>query len=200
MISKGLLKKAAKNARFNIGQLAPYAREGIPIIGVEPSCIACFRDEYPDLVHGDDARRVAGQCFFFEEFVTRPERKERLQALLSGPDGEQKILAHTHCYQKAMGTSDRVLEMLRLLPGANVEPIDCGCCGMAGSFGYEKEHYELSMAIGEQTLFPTIRAASSSTMIAAAGTSCREQIKDGTRRRACHPIEIIARAINSSKK
>lgn len=195
MISKGLLKKVAKNARFNIGQLAPYAREGIPIIGVEPGCIACFRDEYPDLVRGEDVRRVAGQSFFFEEFVTRPECKERLQALLSGPGGEQKILAHTHCYQKAMGTSDRVLEMLRLLPGADVEQIDCGCCGMAGSFGYEKEHYELSMAIGEQALFPAIRAASANTRIAAAGTSCREQIKDGTQRRARHPIEILADAL-----
>lgn len=198
MISKGLLKKAAQNARYNIGRLVPYAREGISIIGVEPSCIACFRDEYPDLVRGDDARRVAGQSFFFEEFVTRPEDKERLQALLGGPGGEQKILAHTHCYQKALGTSDQVLEMLRLLPGADVEQIDCGCCGMAGSFGYEKEHYELSMAIGEQALFPAVRAASPGALIAAAGTSCREQIKDGTRRRALHPIEIIARTINSS--
>jgi Fe-S oxidoreductase len=131
--------------------------------------------------------------------VTWPEHKERLQALISGPGGEQKILAYAHCYQKALGTSDQVLEMLRLLPGTDVEQIDCGCCGMAGSFGYEKEHYELSMAIGEQALSSAIRAASPGTMIAAAGTSCREQIKDGTQRLASHPVEIIARAIDSSK-
>ena len=198
MISKGLLKEATANARHNVDRLIAYARKGVPMVGVEPSCIACFRDEYPDLLRSRDARQVAEQSFFLEEFLVHPDRKKVLRALLSSEGIERKMLVHTHCYQKAMGIADHVMDMLRLLPGTEVEEIPSGCCGMAGSFGYEKEHYDISMAIGEQILFPAIRGASSRTLIAAAGTSCRAQIKDGTQRRACHPIEFMARAIPST--
>jgi Fe-S oxidoreductase len=178
-----------------VERLVDYARKSIPIIGVEPSCITCFRDEYPDLLNSGAARKVAEQSFFFEEFMVQPMQQKRLQDLLPANAPSQKILLHTHCYQKAMGTASHVVTMLRLLPHTQVEEIACGCCGMAGSFGYEKEHYDISMAIGEQVLFPTIRAAAPDTQIVAAGTSCRDQIKDGTQRHARHPIEILAEGI-----
>jgi Fe-S oxidoreductase len=111
----------------------------------------------------------------------------------------KKILVHTHCYQKAFGTAADVLNMLRLIPGVTVEEIPSGCCGMAGAFGYEKEHYDISMAMGEEALFPAVRAATDDTIIAAAGTSCREQIKDGTQRLAKHPIEILSVSLMESE-
>lgn len=195
MISKGLLAQAKENARHNVTLLIKHARRGTPIVGVEPSCIACFRDEYPDLLRSEEARVVADNSFFFEEFVTRPENRAALQKRLTATSDTAKILVHGHCYQKAMGTAGLVLEMLRAIPGAEVGEIPSGCCGMAGAFGYEKEHYEISMAIGEQVLFPAIRASDETTTIVAAGTSCREQIKDGTGRRALHPIEVVAAAL-----
>lgn len=195
MISKGLLADAAKLARRNVELLVEHARRGTPIIGVEPSCIACFRDEYPDLLRNDDARLVAGVSFFFEEFVTRPENQELLRDAFANNHEGRRLLVHSHCYQKSMGTAPNVLTMLELIPGATVDEIDGGCCGMAGAFGYEKEHYEVSMAIGEQVLFPAVRAADDNAIIVAAGTSCREQIKDGTGRRAMHPIEVLAGAL-----
>lgn len=195
MISKGLLENATKLAYHNVALLVEHARRGTPIIGVEPSCIACFRDEYPDLVRSDDARLVANASVFFEEFVTRPENMAVLRDALGEKHKGRKILVHSHCYQKSMGTATNVLTMLGLIPGATVEEIPSGCCGMAGSFGYEKEHYEVSMAIGEQVLFPAVRGARDDTIIVAAGTSCREQIKDGTGRRPLHPIEVLAEAL-----
>ncbi|MFH0781102.1 MAG: anaerobic glycerol-3-phosphate dehydrogenase subunit C [Pseudomonadota bacterium] len=195
MISKGLLAEAKKNAAHNVALLVAHARRGTPIIGVEPSCITCFRDEYPDLLRSEEARLVAEKSFFFEEFITRPENSELIRQAMDQGIPERKVLVHTHCYQKAMGTAGQVLEMLCFIPGAHVEEIPSGCCGMAGAFGFEKEHYEISMAIGEQVLFPTVRAASENTAIIAAGTSCREQIKDGTGRHAFHPIELLAESL-----
>ena len=192
MISKGMLKEAGKNARHNVELLLEYTRKGIPVVGIEPSCITCFRDEYPDLLRSEEAGQVAKQCFFFEEFITDSTNRQKLQALLPADTGQRKILVHTHCYQKSMGTDKLVLDMLKLIPNCEVEETGAGCCGMAGAFGYEKEHYEASMAIGEQILFPIVRAADKETAIAASGVSCREQIKDGTSREARHPIEIIA--------
>ena len=192
MISKGLLKEAKDNASHNVALLVHHARRGTPIIGVEPSCIACFRDEYPDLLRSEEARMVADHSFFFEEFVTRPDNLAALREGLATTAAPPHLLVHSHCYQKSLGTSGLVLEMLRAIPASIVEEIPSGCCGMAGAFGYEKEHYEISMAIGEQVLFPAVRAAGEQTTIVAAGTSCREQIKDGTGRRALHPVEALA--------
>jgi len=195
MISKGLLRQARANARHNVRKLREYAVRGTPSVGIEPSCIACFRDEYPSLLKSEDADRVASHAFFFEEFVTDLDARGQLDLLFDNTTGPRKIKLHTHCYQKAFGTAARVVDMLRLLPDATVEEIDSGCCGMAGSFGYEKEHYEISMAIGEQSLFPAVRRASDDTIIAAAGTSCRQQIKDGAGRKAVHPIVVLASAL-----
>jgi Fe-S oxidoreductase len=195
MISKGLLKEARTNAQHNVAQLREHARRGTPIIGIEPSCIACFRDEYPSLLKSEDATTVANRAFFFEEFITDLSANGELDLPFTTANGARNIKLHTHCYQKAFGTAAKVVEMLHLIPDTTVEEIDSGCCGMAGSFGYEKEHYEISMAIGEQTLFPSVRAASSETIVAAAGTSCRHHIKDGTNRKAVHPVVVLAHFI-----
>jgi FAD/FMN-containing dehydrogenase/Fe-S oxidoreductase len=194
-ISKGLLRAAREAARHNLARLLPFAAAGLPIVGVEPSCIACFRDEYPDLVPGPEARVVAAQSFFIEEFITALAAKGQLGVAWSGAWSGRRILLHTHCFQKAYGTAEQVVTMLRLLPGVEVQEIASGCCGMAGSFGYETEHYDLSMAIGETALFPAVRAAAADTIIAAAGTSCRQQIKDGSGRQALHPLAILAAAL-----
>jgi FAD/FMN-containing dehydrogenase/Fe-S oxidoreductase len=195
MISKGLLKESRRNAEHNVAKLGPYARRGIPIIGVEPSCIACFRDEYPSLLKNSDAEMVAGQSVFFEEFIMGLAEKGELSLPFIESEKEKTIKLHTHCYQKAFGTAAKVVAMLRLLPNTSVEEIDSGCCGMAGSFGYQKEHYDISMAIGEQKLFPSVRKATAETIIAAAGTSCRQQIKDGTERKALHPVIVLAQGL-----
>ena len=195
MISKGLLKQARANARHNVRLLREYARKNIPMVGIEPSCIACFRDEYPSLIQSQDADLVARQAFFFEEFVTDLADGGKLDLPFNNGHGPQTVKLHTHCYQKAFGTAAKVVAMLNLMPDTTIEEVDSGCCGMAGSFGYEKEHYHISMAIGEQALFPSVRAASKDTIIAAAGTSCRQQIKDGTGRKAVHPIVVLAQAL-----
>ncbi len=199
LISKGMLKQARINARYNLDRLRDIAEKGLPLIGVEPSCIACFRDEYPDLIKSQTAARVAGRALFFEEFITDLAARGELELPFDPTHPPTTIKVHTHCYQKALGTVDKVLAMLRLVPNATVEAIDSGCCGMAGAFGYEKEHYDISMAIGELALFPVVRSATAETVIAAAGTSCRTQIKDGTARKALHPIEIVSAAISSKR-
>jgi Fe-S oxidoreductase len=197
MISKGLLKEARKNAAHNVARLFPYAARDIPIVGLEPSCIAAFRDEYPDLLRSEEARQVAQQSFFMEECLADLARQGQLKLPFAAPPSPRHVLVHGHCYQKALGGTTPLLEMLRLLPNTTVEEIPSGCCGMAGAFGHEKEHYDISMAVGEERLFPAIRAASPETIIAAAGTSCRQQISDGTPRRAAHPIVILAEALAS---
>jgi FAD/FMN-containing dehydrogenase/Fe-S oxidoreductase len=197
MISKGLLNQAEANARHNVRKLREYTSRGTPIIGMEPSCIACFRDEYPSLLKSKDADQVAEQAFFFEEFITDLWTRGQLDIQFNDAGSPRKIKLHTHCYQKAFGTAAKVVDMLRLLPNATVEEINSGCCGMAGSFGYEKEHYDISMAIGEQALFPAVRRATAQTIIAAAGTSCRQQIKDGAGRKAVHPIVVLASALEA---
>lgn len=199
LISKGFLDKAKQNAQFNIDHLSSWAKKGVPIVGVEPSCVACFRDEYPELISGDLVKQVASQTFFFEEFINHLVDENRV-TLSFTPDHQLNIIqAHTHCYQKALDQSDQVIRFLSLIPNAAVEEIGDGCCGMAGSFGYEKEHYDLSMTIGEKNLFHYIRSAPDNTTFAAAGTSCRQQIKDGTSQRARHPLMIFAEVLKMEK-
>jgi Fe-S oxidoreductase len=192
MISKGLLKEARDRANHNVARLYPFAAQGIPLIGLEPSCIATFRDEYPDLLRSAEARTVAEYSFFIEEFLANLAELDELELPFMPSAQAGQVLVHGHCYQKALSGTSPLLTMLRLLPQTHITEIPGGCCGMAGAFGYEKEHYELSMACGEDRLFPAVRAASPETIIAAAGTSCRQQILEGTGRRAIHPIVILA--------
>lgn len=189
MISKGLPEQARHNAKRNIEVLAPYAERGMPIIGLEPSCLLTLRDEYLDLLPGDPrAKLVARNSFLIEEFIA-VHVGEFKPLLKTNPDA--KILFHGHCYQKAL-TGTGALKTMLGLTGASVSEIDSGCCGMAGSFGYEAEHYDLSMKIGEERLFPAVRAAGADTLLAASGMSCRHQIPAGTNRQAKHPIEVMA--------
>ncbi len=181
--SKGLLAQARQLAEANLKRLLPWAERGVSIVGCEPSCLLMLVDEYPELVPGDEARRVAASAALVDSHLVQADIELPLAA--SSPD----ILLHGHCHQKALvGTADTVAALAKI-PGSKVALVDSGCCGMAGSFGYE--HYDVSMAIGERALFPAVRKAADS-QIAAPGFSCRHQIEHGTGRRARHPVEILA--------
>ncbi len=193
MISKGLMDDATANAVSNIDQLYAYAEQGIPVIGCEPSCLLTFKDEYPQLVRDERANKVAENSYMIDEFLMKLQEDGKLELTL-GKLGK-KVLFQAHCHQKAeMGTATS-MAALRLAPGYQVELINAGCCGMAGSFGYEKEHYDLSMKIGEEALFPAIRAKDEDWEVAVMGVSCRQQVEDGTGRRARHLAEVLADAL-----
>jgi len=198
-ISKGCLKPARKNAYNNVAMMRVLVNENHPLVGIEPSCILTFRDEYPDLVPEDwrkDAIELGKNCLLYDEFLLNEIREGCISAE-HFQETEMDIWLHGHCHQKALVGIEKTAEVLRtLLRGATVHVIPSGCCGMAGSFGYEKEHYKTSLEIGEMILFPTIRKALAQptgkpTFVAAPGTSCRQQILDGTGVRAVHPIEIL---------
>jgi FAD/FMN-containing dehydrogenase/Fe-S oxidoreductase len=192
-LSKGLLGKARKAAEKNVRFFSGRAGKDRPVVGMEPSAILGFRDEYPDLVSAEleqAARELAPHCLTLEEFLCREYENGHITSDCF-TDRPVRILVHSHCHQKALSPGSYSSRALSIPRGASVEEIECGCCGMAGSFGYEKDHYELSMRIGEMTLFPAIRKAPEEALIAAPGTSCRQQILDGTGRRAMHPADIL---------
>ena len=193
LISKGMLRQARAAARYNIAQLARYVDRGWTIVGCEPSCVMTFRDDYRDLVDDPRADRVADGMLMIDEFLAREHAAGRLSLPVRPSD--RAISLHGHCQQKAIAGTGSTVAALELVPGYDVTTLNTGCCGMAGSFGYEREHYDLSMKIGEDRLFPAIRAAAEGTEFAATGTSCRHQIADGTGRTARHPIELIRAAI-----
>jgi FAD/FMN-containing dehydrogenase/Fe-S oxidoreductase len=196
-ISKGLLRSAKKIANKNIVYLKDIIDENCPLIGIEPSAILSFRDEYPDLADKhlkEDAKKIASNSFMFDEFFMQEVKKGKIKKSSFTLDAK-KIKLHGHCQQKAIASTIPTLEMLSFPENYEVSEIPSGCCGMAGSFGYEKEHYDLSMKVGELVLFPEIRKTDDETIIAAVGTSCRCQIKDGTNRTALHPVEIIYNAL-----
>ena len=192
-ISKGMLNKGRKLARYNIKSLKAYAAQGIPIVGVEPSCLLTLKEDYLDLVPGEDAELVASQATTIDEFMAGLVREGKLKFPTGGKARE--MLLHGHCHQKALVGTAPTLEVLRALPNAGVAEIDAGCCGMAGSFGYEAEHYGVSMAVGEQRLFPAVREAARDTVIVADGISCRQQIAHGTKKRARHLVQVVAEAL-----
>ncbi|MFA8450784.1 MAG: FAD-binding and (Fe-S)-binding domain-containing protein [Bacteroidales bacterium] len=196
-ISKGLLRKAKQIANKNLAMLKDIIDNKTPLVGVEPSAILSFRDEYPDLAQPElkaDADRLAKQSFLFEEFIAREIDAGKISQN-QFTDREQKIKLHGHCQQKAVASTKTSIKVLSFPKNYSVEEIPSGCCGMAGSFGYEEEHYEVSMKVGELVLFPAIRSSSPDTIISAPGTSCRHQIKDGTGKTAYHPIEILFAAL-----
>jgi Fe-S oxidoreductase len=199
MISKGLLAEAKALALQQLEWLAPYAQAGLPIIGLEPSCILTFRDEYPDLLDDPRTAVLAKQSFLIDEFLAQEAGDERLEALKSkltrNSHPPRQFLLHGHCHQKALVGTAHALALLRMIPGAQAREIDSGCCGMAGSFGYEAEHHAISQAIGERALFPAVRALAPAIEVVAMGTSCRQQIADGTGRRARHLVEVLADAL-----
>lgn len=195
LVSKGLLSQAIRHAEHNVKRLYHYAEQGIPVLGLEPSCIAMLKDEYPDLLRSEEAKLVAQNSYFIEEFIAKLATEGALDHLQWQNIAPQTLYVHGHCHQRALiGTTD-MLTMLKLLPNTQVNLIDSGCCGMAGSFGYESEHYAVSMAAGEDRLFPTIRRVKDSATIVAPGTSCRHQIWDATQTHAVHPVVLLASAL-----
>lgn len=195
LISKGMLGRAKANATRNVSALAPYVREGVKIIGLEPSCISALRDEYPDLLPDDPtAMAVAKAAILIEEFFV----EENLQSELAFKSGEESIMLHNHCHTKSLIGSQATRAMLQAT-GRTVEEIPSGCCGMAGSFGYEAEHYDLSKQIGELELYPAVRKAvetQEKVRIVAPGMSCRAQIRDGTSTEAHHPVQLLAELLS----
>lgn len=197
-ISKGMLRKAKQIANKNVRLFAPLIHEHSPLIGVEPSAILSFRDEYVDLADRDlrdEALQLSRNCLLLDEFIVR-EFENRNISRDCFTRKKQHILLHGHCQQKAVASTETTKQMLSIPENYTVEEIQSGCCGMAGSFGYEKNHYELSMKIGEMVLFPSIRQADAQTIICANGTSCRQQIEEGTARKAYHSVEILYKALN----
>lgn len=197
-ISKGLLEEARSIAIKNVDIFKSLVSEVVPLIGLEPSAILGFRDEYPNLVAADDkpgAFELSKNVLLIDEFIAGEIDKGKIKP--SGFTSESKtILLHGHCHQKALSSVDFTEKLLSLPLNHTVKSMATGCCGMAGSFGYEKEHYALSNTIGEMQLFPSVRQSDPSTVIAANGTSCRHQIIEGTGRMAMHPIEILYEALN----
>jgi Fe-S oxidoreductase len=196
-LSKGLVREARVLATRNVEWLEPVVTDEAPLVGIEPSAILGFRDEYPDLVAeslASRARRLAGRTLLIDEFLAREAKRGRIGPASFKP-ARRRILLHGHCHQKALASLEATKEILSLPEGHEVEILPTGCCGMAGSFGYEAEHFDLSMRIGELVLFPAVRTAAPDTLVAAGGTSCRHQIKDGTGRAALHPVEILHAAV-----
>jgi len=189
-LAAGLVEEAKKEARRMLEALAPYLAAGTPIIGLEPSCLLTLRDEYPSMLPGDDTKALAGHAQLFEEFVAGERAAGRFDLPVKPMPGQTALL-HGHCHQKAFNTANAAAEALKLIPELTVETFDSTCCGMAGSFGFEAEHYEVSLRIGELGVLPKMRAAAPETLLAACGTSCRHQIADGTGREARHIVRIL---------
>jgi FAD/FMN-containing dehydrogenase/Fe-S oxidoreductase len=193
-LASGMVAQARAKAGALLDALLPFAQAGIAIVGLEPSCLLTLRDEALAMGLGDKAPVVAGQALLFEEFIAREVRAGRFELKLHGVDAP--ILLHGHCHQKAFGAVTPVLEVLRLIPGAKPELVESSCCGMAGSFGYEAKHHDISLQMAEAALLPALRARPEAIVVAD-GTSCRHQIADGTRREAWHVARLLDSLIDS---
>ncbi len=196
-LSKGLIRKAKTIANKNISLLSPLITADTPLIGVEPSAVLTFRDEYIDLADDEQltaSRNLSNNVLLIDEFIAGEIEKGNISPAQFTKE-EKKIKLHGHCQQKALSSVAPSVKLLSLPENYSVEVIPSGCCGMAGSFGYENEHYDLSMKIGELVLFPAVRAAADNIIIAAPGTSCRHQVKDGTGKKALHPVEVLYDAL-----
>jgi FAD/FMN-containing dehydrogenase/Fe-S oxidoreductase len=192
-LAVGLVEEARKEARRTVAALAPYVRAGTPIVGLEPSCLLTLRDEFPALLPGDETKALAAHAQLFEEFAAAEHQAGRFD-LAPKPMPGCQVLLHGHCHQKAFATLPAAVKTLQLIPDLNVETFEATCCGMAGAFGYEAEHYAISIKIGELGVLPKMRAAPPDTLLAACGTSCRHQIADATGREARHIVRILDNA------
>ena len=203
-ISKGCLRLASRFARKNIQFLKDIITDDTPLVGIEPSCILSFRDEYPRLVPAElkrDAETLARNCLLYDEFLLREIQRGHIstnQLINLSTNIPTPIYLHGHCHQKALVGIEKTAELLRLIPNTTLHVIPSGCCGMAGSFGYEQTHYDTSIAIAEMVLAPAVRQAEPNAVICAPGTSCRQQILDTTARHALHPIQLLAKAFGIS--
>jgi FAD/FMN-containing dehydrogenase/Fe-S oxidoreductase len=193
-LAAGMIDEARAEARRTLDMLSPHLDAGTPVVGLEPSCVYTFRDEYPAMFPGDPRVERLAKAMLVDEYLSEEAAAGRI-AFPWKASAPREIHVHGHCHQKAFGTFGATLELLRAIPGAQVRPIESSCCGMAGSFGHEKGHYEVSMKMAEFSLLPAVRAAAPGCAIAAAGTSCRSQIAHGSGRTALHPIRLVAEAL-----
>jgi Fe-S oxidoreductase len=193
-LSVGAIAQGREEAERVLAALSPYVARGVPVIGLEPSCLFTFRDEMPALMKTDDAKRLAENAFLFEEFLAREQKEKRLNLPLRPLD--KRALLHGHCHQKAFAVMGSIEAALRLIPNLQVETVESSCCGMAGSFGYHAETIDVSLAMGELSLLPAVRKAPDDALIVADGTSCRHQIHDGTGRDAAHVARVLAMALD----
>jgi FAD/FMN-containing dehydrogenase/Fe-S oxidoreductase len=194
-LSVGNVEAARREAERVVEALAPSIDRGIPVVGLEPSCLFGFRDEIPALLKSDAARRLAAQTFTFEEFLAAQADADRLHLPLRR--AERPALLHGHCHQKSFGAMPAVERVLRLVPGLELETVESSCCGMAGAFGYGRDTIEVSLAMGELSLLPAVRNASADTLIVADGTSCRQQIRDATGREPLHVARVLAASLSA---
>jgi len=193
-LAAGLVDEAKAEARRTIEALMPYVERGVPVLGLEPSCLLGLRDEFLSMLPGAASGKLALLAFLFEEFLAREHAAGRLNLKLR-PLPEKKALLHGHCHQKAFAAMPDVERVLKLVPGLEVESIESSCCGMAGAFGYEAAHYDVSMKMAELSLLPKVRSAERNVLIVADGTSCRHQIHDGAGRQALHVARVLERAL-----
>ena len=202
-ISQGLLRQAREKILKAINLLHPFAEKGIPLIGLEPSELLTLRDEAADLFVDKSIKqkvgRVSKQAFLIEEFIVRNRQAINLK-VIANQQSPSHMMVHGHCHQESLVGMEPTVRMLSLIPDTNVEIIASGCCGMAGAFGYEREHYDISLKIAELVLFPAIRNAPEDSLIVATGTSCRHQILEGLGVRAYHPAEVLAMKTNLNYK
>jgi Fe-S oxidoreductase len=191
----GRIDEARREARRSLLALMPFAERGVPIVGLEPSCVYSFRDEIPSLFKGATARRVSEQTVLFEDFVTRSVAAGSRLPL--APIAKRALL-HGHCHQKSFGEMGPVEAALKLVPDLAVETIESSCCGMAGAFGYAADTIDASLKMAELSLLPAVRKADTDTLLVADGTSCRHQIHDGTGREALHVARVLAMSVQAA--
>jgi FAD/FMN-containing dehydrogenase/Fe-S oxidoreductase len=195
-LSAGLVKQAKQEARRALDALTPFVKRGVPIVGLEPSCLLTMRDEFLQYGWGEEAKALSESALLFEEFLVREHKANRLNLSLSAIDIDT-VMLHGHCHQKAFDALTPVQTVLSWIPGVTVSTIESSCCGMAGSFGYEAEHHEASLAMAELALLPAVRKRKPNTVVVADGTSCRHQIHDGAQTEAIHTARLLARALSS---
>jgi Fe-S oxidoreductase len=192
-----LVDEARAETARSAAALLPFAKRGVPIVGLEPSCIFTFRDEAPAIAPGEDSKLLAKSTFLFEEFLAKEIDAGRFNPKLA-PIGANALL-HGHCHQKAFNVMGSVQKVLSKVPGMNVELIESSCCGMAGAFGYQSETIDISLKMAELSLLPAVRKASADAILVADGTSCRHQIHDGTQRHALHVAAVLAQSMQAAR-
>ncbi|MCX7222000.1 MAG: FAD-binding oxidoreductase, partial [Burkholderiales bacterium] len=195
-LSAGLVEQAKQEARRALDALTPFVKRGVPIVGLEPSCLLTMRDEFLQYGWGEEAQALSDSAMLFEEFLVREHKANRLTLPLAAIQTDT-VLLHGHCHQKAFDALTPVQTVLSWIPGLKVSTIESSCCGMAGSFGYEAEHHEASLAMAEISLLPAVRKRQANTVVVADGTSCRHQIKDGAQADAIHTARLLAQALTS---
>ena len=193
-LASGLVDEARREAQRMLDTLLPYIERGIPVVGLEPSCVLGLRDEYLSMLPGPETAELDLNGYLFEEFLAREHDAGRLKLDLKALP-QKKALLHGHCHQKAFAVMPAVEQVLKLVPELEVETIESSCCGMAGSFGYDAGHYDVSMKMGELSLLPRVRDSTADTLIVADGTSCRHQIRDGAAREAVHVARVLQSAL-----